>query len=178
MTICDWILTAIIVFAVWSGWRQGIINVIGHVASVFIAYIVARSWSDDIVAYFSSPDMSAGLESNQQLVAFLSLFINTDTLANRLLTMLAFIVLFVVTRWLIKKLSYMISSFFSHGLLRSLNRTFGAVLSFLLVLVLILILSDVVLPALVNMGFGSEPLNFIYSSKVVLPVVKYIQYLF
>ena len=61
---------------------------------------------------------------------------------------------------------------FGRGLLGTVNRALGAALALALMLAVIILLADIALPALMNMGLGAAPLEFINSSLVVMPLLR------
>ena len=179
MTTCDWILAAGLALAFFTGWRWGTINVVAKIGALILGYYAARTYASPLADYAvqALPGLTATGESSEKLISFLSLFINTDGIANRLIQLVLFLLIFIVVSWVIKRIAYALTGIFSRGLLGKINRFFGAILSFALGLLLILILTDIVFPALAGMGLGNDALVFMESSQKVLPLIRDLQYL-
>ncbi len=175
MVTCDWVLAAFLVLAVFYGWRQGTVNVLGKIGAIIIAYLAARRYSTVLTVFLAEKinlNISAGNASeNEALTSFLSLFIDTNHLVNGVLQTLISLVIFVIVAWLIRKIAYTITSAFGHGLLAKINRTLGAAIALFITALLILILADVVSPALSGMGLTDES-SFFDSSQVIVPLIR------
>ena len=102
--IVDLVLFVILILAIIYGWRQGTINVVAKVGALVLAYNAARAFSSIIATNLVTILPSLGQANNaettaaggKQLLAFLSLFIDTTGIANRLLEIIVFIIIFVV----------------------------------------------------------------------------------
>lgn len=181
MTVTDWVLGGFLLLSLLYGWRQGTINVVGRVGAIILAYAAARRYSASLALYVVErlPSLAGGSgESSEQLTAFLSLFINTDSIVNRLVEILLFIVIFVVVCWLVRQVAYALTGIFGRGLLGSINKSLGAALALVLALLIVLILADIVFPAVANMGISEAPLAAMADSQVLMPLIRDLQYLF
>lgn len=180
INIVDIVLIGILLLAIMYGWRWGTINVVARVGALVLAYQTARAYSSFITAYLVDilPFLSASAseegtaDGGQQLFAFLSFFIDTESITNKLLNMIVFIVIFVVVNWAIRKIAYTLTGIFGRGLLGKINRVLGAFISLVLMVVIITILNDIVLPACINMGFGTKVVEFLHSSGLIMPLIK------
>lgn len=173
MALSDWVLIGVLVLAVLFGWRWGTINVAAKIGSLIVGYLAARTYAaviaNAIVKAF--PALTASGEGNEKLIAFLSLFIQTEGIANRLIQMVMFVLIFIVVSWAIRRIAYALTGIFGRGLLGKINRAFGALLSLALTALFVVILSDIVFPALVGLGVGQAPLAFLNSSQLILPFI-------
>ena len=174
MNISDWVLAAALLLAILSGWRLGTINVAARIGAVILAYYVAREFTAAAAAALvqAMPNLSNSLGESEKLLAVLSLFIKTDGLGNRLIEIVLFIIIFAAVCWLVRRIAYAMTGLFGRGLLGTVNRALGAALALALVLAVIILLADIALPALMNMGLGAAPLEFINSSLVVMPLLR------
>ncbi len=176
ITIADLVLAALLVLAILYGWRWGTINVVAKVGSLVLAYYTARAVSSLIAASlvealppFGGTEESSGGET---LLSFLSLFIDTSSAANWLLEIIVFIIVFILVNWAVRKIAYAVTSIFGRGLLGKLNSALGAFLSLVLMIALIIIVTDIVLPACIDMGFGEGVAAFFNKSTVLLPFMQ------
>ena len=63
MVTCDWVLAAFLVLAVFYGWRQGTVNVLGKIGAIIIAYLAARRYSTVLTVFLAEKinlNISAG----------------------------------------------------------------------------------------------------------------------
>lgn len=182
MTVTDWVLAAALILAVLYGWRLGTINVIAKIGALLLAYRAARAWSGLVALYVSGllPGLTANeaAAENEKLTAFLSLFIETDSLASRLLELACFVIIFVIVCWVVKKIAYALTGLFGRGLLGQINRALGACCAGILLLALVLILADIIFPAAEAMGLPSAPADFLADSALFMPLLREVQGLF
>ena len=180
ISMADVVLAALLLLALLYGWRWGTINVIAKVGSLVLAYKAARTFSALIANSLAHalPPFSGAAEAGQaasggnQLLSFLSIFIDTSGAANRLLEIIVFIIIFIVVNWAVRKIAYALTSIFGRGLLGKLNSALGALVSLVLMIALIIIFTDIVLPACIEIGFGESVANFLAKSTVVLPFLQ------
>ncbi|MDO4732725.1 MAG: CvpA family protein [Bacillota bacterium] len=178
ITVSDLILLGFLLLGAFYGWRLGTINVIAKIGAYVLGYQAARYASPFVASYIAElfPGIKETIDK-PALDAFFSLFFNSDSgsIATRLLEVVSFVVVFTVVCWLVRRLAYAMTGAFGRGLLGSLNRALGAVASALICVVLIVVLTDVVLPALVGMGMGKAPLEFFEKSQIVVPALRNLQ---
>lgn len=179
INIVDLVIIGVMLLAIMYGWRWGTINVVARIGALVIAYQAARAYSSVITAGLVNilPSLSASAgedsaaEGGQQLLAFLSLFLNTEGLTNKLLSMIVFMVIFVVVNWVIRKIAYTLTGIFGRGLLGKINRALGALISLVLMAAMIIIFNDIVLPACIDMGFGLKIEEFLQRSDLIMPLL-------
>ena len=171
-TLSDLVLTAFLIWSLVAGWRAGTIKVLSRFAAIFIAYGVARAFSGWLAWLLQSllPEPSPGTLAGEKLLTLLFLFCDVEGLVARLLGTVAFVIIFLVTLWLVRRLARALTGAFGHGLLGRLNQLLGAVLSLAIALAVILILNDIFFPVLAQMGIAG-PQSFLDSSKLVLPAL-------
>ena len=179
MALSDIILLGVILLAAVYGWRMGTINVVAKIGAYLLGYRLSRYLSPYVAQYFaqSFPRMVSGGE-NEKLQAFFSLFFNSSGpggFLTRILEMIAFVVVFTASTWLIRKAAFAMTGIFSRGLLGRLNRAIGAFLAALIALALIMIVADVILPALTGLGMNSAALDFFNNSSLVMPLLRNLQ---
>lgn len=182
MLMSDIILFAVLVLAAYYGWRMGTINVVAKVGAYVLGYRLARYLSPFVAAYATQafPQLAA-ISVSPEMDAFFSLFFGSGAaggFVNRLLEMVAFVVVFTIVCWLVRKAAYALTGIFRRGLLGSLNRALGAFISLLIGFALIVILCDVILPALTGMGMSNAASDFFNESKIVMPLLREIQSVF
>ena len=172
-TVTDLILSAALLFALISGWRMGTINVLSKVGSYILGYQAARLWSAPLAAALGRemPGLTLSGANSERLLSFLSLFIHTDKLVNRLLEIVLFIIIFIVVCWLVRRIAHMLTSVFGRGPLGKVNRALGALLALLLMAIFIVIAADVIAPALQGMGLGDAIADFFAKSQVIVPTL-------
>ena len=74
----------------------------------------------------------------------------------------------------VRKIAYALTSIFGRGLLGKLNSALGAFVAVVLMIALIIIFTDIILPACIDMGFGESVANFLAKSTVLLPFMEYL----
>ena len=168
--LADLVLFALLLLAVFCGWQLGMIRVLGGIGSYVLGYLAARKFSAAFAERltesvgFIKPDMS-----DNELWSFLSLFIDTGVLANRIIQTLAFVVIFIVVVFLIKKLVLLLHSVFKGTVLGGVDSFFGAFCLLVIFVVFINIYLLVIVPV-----FGESltaVTDFIKQSQVVLPLI-------
>lgn len=177
--VADIVLAGLLILAVLYGWRWGTINVVAKVGALVLAYNVARAYSASVAAQLvhiipalgSQLDATAE-EGGQQVLALLSLFMDTTGITSRLLTMAVFIVIFVVINWAVRRIAYTLTGIFGRGLLGKINRALGAFIALALMVAIIIIFDHVLLPACIGLGFGTKIEAFIDGSKVIMPLIQ------
>ena len=181
MALSDWILLAVLVLSLCYGWRMGTINVVAKIGAYILGYRLARTFAPMLAAYITEvfPNAAAG-GGSEKLNAFFSLFFANGSggAVNRLMEIVAFLVIFTVVCWVVRKIAYALTGIFGRGLLGRLNRALGALAAFLIGLALIVIVTDVALPALTGMGMGPGPVEFFDNSQVVMPLLHNFQNIF
>ena len=169
-SVSDLVLAAFIVLSLIGGWRAGTIRVLSRFAAVFIAYGVARYCSGWLAWLLQSmlPQFTPATEAGEKLLQLLYLFCDVDGMIARLLGLAAFIAVFLITLWLVKKFANAISGAFGHGLLGRLNQLLGALLSLAIACAAILLLNDIFFPVFAQMG-AEGPKAFMEDSRFVVP---------
>ena len=175
MAISDWVLFGVLVLSAWYGWRMGTINVIAKIGAYILGYRLARSFSPLLATYILEV-----FPSGEKVDAFFSLFFagGGGSVTHRLLEIVSFIIIFTLVCWVVRKIAYALTGIFGRGLLGQLNRALGALCAFLIGLAIIVIVADVVTPALDHMGVGPGPRHFFDSSLVVMPLLRNFQQVF
>ncbi|MDO4581424.1 MAG: CvpA family protein [Bacillota bacterium] len=183
MTASDWILAGIALLGILWGWRWGTINVVAKIGALILAYRAARLFSTPVAAYIVAalrqPELpqqaQAAAEQGQTLSdtlrGLLFIFGDSTELLTGVVEIVVFIVIFVVVNWLVKRIAYALTSIFSRGLLGSINRALGACVAVVITLALMIIFDDILLPAMLAMGFGGQAAAFMDNSQVVMPLL-------
>ena len=169
-TVSDLVLAAFIALSLIGGWRAGTVRVLSRFAAVFIAYGVARYCSGWLAWLLQGmlPRLTPATEAGEKLLQLLYLFCDVDGLIARLLGLAAFIAVFLVSLWLVKKLANGVSSAFGRGLLGRLNQLLGALLALAIACAAILLFSDIFFPVFAQMG-AEGPKAFMENSRFVVP---------
>ena len=170
----DGVLIALLIFALFWGWQNGLIKVLAGPGSVILAYQIARNFSSVAAELLTAPSAAAQPQSQDQpLIHLLSLFIDTGAIANRLVEIVLFIVLFILIRWLVRKAAGLLTGVLGSGVLSKSNKALGGFAAVVLAGVLILILVQIVLPALSGLGLGGGLLQYLSASRWVIPGLSY-----
>ena len=169
-TVSDLVLAAFIALSLIGGWRAGTVRVLSRFAAVFIAYGVARYCSGWLAWLLQGmlPRLTPATEAGEKLLQLLYLFCDVDGLIARLLGLAAFIAVFLVSLWLVKKLANAVSGVFGRGLLGRLNQLLGALLALAIACAAILLFSDIFFPVFAQMG-AEGPKAFMENSRFVVP---------
>lgn len=169
-TVSDLVLAAFIVLSLIGGWRAGTIRVLSRFAAVFIAYGAARYCSGWLAWLLQSmlPKFTPATDAGEKLLQLLYLFCDVDGMIARLLGLAAFIVVFLVSLWLVKRLANAVSGTFGHGLLGRLNQLLGALLALAVACAAILLLNDIFFPVFAQIG-AEGPQAFMDGSRFVVP---------
>ncbi len=183
MTVSDWVLAGALLFALIGGWQWGTINVIAKIGALILAYQTARAFAAPAALYLAQllPGLTGARQAGEEpgkLGTLLSLIFDADSAGNRLLEILAFIVIFVVVCWLVRRIAAALTGLFGKGLLGKINQTLGAACAVILTAALILILNDIVLPSLVVLGLPDSVPAFMADSQIILPALKELQAVF
>ena len=169
----DLALALTILFGIILGWRSGFINVLGRLGAIVIGFIAARNFSADVaVAITERVPSLAPPADGSSLQNLLSMFINTEVIANRLVQILAFIIIFIVVSFVVRKVCQLISGVFSGSLLGTINRALGAFLGFIFFTLIAGICIEIFLPVFANTSWGASAMTFFAESKYVLPFVN------
>ena len=169
----DLILALVILFGVVLGWRSGLINVLGRLGALVIGFIAARNFSADVaVAVTERIPSLAPTEEGSSLQKLLSMFIDTEVIANRLVQILAFIIIFIVVSFVVRKVCQLISNVFSRSLLGTINRALGAFVGFVLITLVAGICVEIFLPVFAGTSWGAAAITFLSTSEYVLPFVN------
>lgn len=169
-SVSDLVLAAFIVLSLIGGWRAGTVRVLSRFAAVFIAYGAARYCSGWLAWLLQGmlPKFTPATETGEKLLQLLYLFCDVDGLIARLLGLVAFIAVFLVSFWLVKKLANTVSGAFGHGLLGRINQLLGALLALAVACAAILLINDIFFPVFAQMG-AEGPKTFIDNSRFVVP---------
>ena len=168
--LVDIILVAFLICALIWGWQRGLIKVLAGVGSLILAYQIARNWSAIAAEIITS--RATVLQPGHQaepLSHLLSLFIDTGAMANRLVEIVLFIILFILIRWVVRAIARLLTGVLGGGILGKVNKALGSVSAVILGGILILIVVQIILPALAGLGLGSGLLHYLTASRWVIP---------
>ncbi|MCL2677808.1 MAG: CvpA family protein [Clostridiales bacterium] len=170
--MADIILLAFLLLGIFMGWRKGTINVLGGIGAIIFGYIAARNFSAYLaVAITDLFPVIAPKTEPSDAKGLLSAFIDMEVVANRIVQVLAFIIIFVVVSFVIKKLAHFLSDLLRNTLVGKLNSAIGAFLGFLFAILLTAIAIDMVLPVFARFSWGENALAFVAGSQIILPSV-------
>jgi len=168
--LADLVLFALLLLAVFCGWRLGMIRVLGGIGAYVLGYLAAREFSAAFAERLTAASgfLNPGTSENE-LLGFLSLFIDTGVLANRIIQTLAFVVIFIVVVFLIKQLVRLLHGVFKGTVLGGVDSVFGAFCLLVIFVILVNIYLLVIVPV-----FGEHLIvitDFINQSQMVLPLI-------
>jgi uncharacterized membrane protein required for colicin V production len=167
----DLILLIILLLALLWGWFKGGVRVLAGLGALIIAYQVARYYS----VFWAQPviNMLPEQGSHSKLVDLITMFIDADVLALYAVRVVLFIIIFILTRWLINKLATLITGLFGSSVLGVINRVFGALLGGVIIALAIFYLHGIALPAIGDLGFdvAYTAQDIFEQSRFVLPLV-------
>lgn len=175
----DIILIACLLLIAALGWKSGAINMLGSLGSWIVGYLCARSFSSALALIITErfPSIAPAIEKSSTS-QFISMFIDLDVAANRIVQILCFIVLFIVVAFLVRKLCKLISKLFDGTLLGLLNSGLGAALGLFLGILLLGIVVEIALPALSSFDWSITAMEFFAKSEFVMQTVHEIIDLF
>ena len=171
MTLADLAIILYLAVALYIGWKVGTIRVVAGLGSWVVGYWVARKFSALFAAQLtkSLPFLNAGGEG--ELSRFLSLFINTDAAANRLVQLIAFGILLVVVAYLIRKIAHLLDGVFRGTFLGVINSVLGAACSFAIGIMLFNMVFIVFLPVFATNQVVVNILGFMAEARLMLPLL-------
>lgn len=170
MNSIDLILIAIVLFSFLIGWKTGMIKVLASIGSLILGYQAARMFSSVLAEKITQavPALTP-TEEKTSMLNYLSLIINTDTIANRIIQVISFIVIFILVCMVVRWLAGLLDRVFRGTFLGSVNGFFGAILSVVVLVLLINFAYVIVLPAFSNVGGLVSVLTYFEGSKMILP---------
>jgi uncharacterized membrane protein required for colicin V production len=167
----DLILLGVLLLALLWGWFKGGIRVAAGLGGLIVGFQVARYYS----VYWAAPVVEMLPESSGQsgLLGLISMFMDADVLATFLVQVVLFIIIFVLTRWLINKLASLLTSMFGGSILNVFNRICGALLGGAILAVAIIFIYKDVLTAIGELGFdiAFTAQEFLEHSQLILPLL-------
>ena len=174
----DLILLIILLLALLWGWFKGGVRVLAGLGAIIIAYQVARYysvfWAQPVLNWLPQPG------GQSKLVDLITMFMDADVLALYIVRVVLFIVIFILTRWLINKLATLITGLFGGSVFGVLNRVFGALLGGAIISLAIFYIHKEALPAIGNLGFdiAYTAQDVLEQSQFVLPLVYIVPRMF
>ena len=168
----DLFLLALLLLGLFIGWRKGTINVLGGIGALILGYITARNFSAGVAVALTErfPDIAPSAGSGEG-TDLLSMFLDMDVVANRIVQVLAFIIIFVAVVFVVKRLARLLSNVLRKTLIGRINSAIGAFLGLLITIFLMAIAIDMVLPVFAKTSWGESALTFLAGSKVILPFI-------
>ena len=147
----DLILLVILLLALLWGWFRGGVRVLAGLGALIVAFQVARHysvfWATPVVNMLPEPGTTS------KLLDFITMFVDADVLALRITQVLLFIVIFILTRWLINKLAALFTGLLGGSVLAVINRVFGAFLGGAIIALAMVLLHRNFLAFIGNIGF-------------------------
>jgi uncharacterized membrane protein required for colicin V production len=171
LSLADIVLIIYLLLAVFIGFRSGIIKVAGGIGAFICAYWIAREFSALFAEQVSRsiPALSPG--SGQEFIKILSLFIDTDAIANRLVQLISFAIIFIVAAYIIRLIAGFLDSVLRGTILGKLNSVLGAALGFVAAVLLFNLLFAIVLPVLDTNEYAVKLSEFLLKAKIMLPLM-------
>lgn len=168
--LADLVIIGFLILAFLFGWKKGTIVVLANIGSIVIGYQVARAVSAIIAEKITASISMIEPESlSSGFISILSLLIDTNAVANRLVEIIVFIIIFIIVNWVIRALANILTGLFGGSILGKINRAIGALLALLLGAAIVIIAVEIILPTIVELGFGKEVLSFMQGSEYLLP---------
>jgi uncharacterized membrane protein required for colicin V production len=167
----DLILLGLLFLALLWGWFKGGIRVLAGVAALVIGFQVARYysafWAAPLVKMLPEPSAKSGL------MDLINIFMEADVLAIIVVRVALFIIIFILTRWLIIKLSSLLTGMLGGAVLGVINRIFGALLGGAIIAVAIVFIHRNMLTAIGELGLDMAytAQEFLEQSLFVLPLI-------
>ncbi|MBQ9992726.1 MAG: CvpA family protein [Firmicutes bacterium] len=168
----DLVIILVILLIAALGWKSGAINILGSLGSWIVGYLAARSFSATLAVLVTEKFPSLMPDpSSSDTAQLISMFIDMDVMANRIVQILCFIVIFIVASFLVRKICSLISGMFSGTLLGMVNGAIGAGLGFCFSILLLGIAVEIVLPALSSMDWAVSTMQFFAKSQIMMGFV-------
>ena len=174
----DLILLVIVLLALLWGWFRGGVRVLAGLGALIVAFQVARYysvfWAAPVVSILPEPSGQGGL------MDLLTMFVDADVVALRIVQVVLFIIIFILTRWLINKLAALFTGLLGSSILAVINRVFGALLCGMIISILIMLIHRDLLTLIGNMGFdlAFSAQEYLERSQFVLPLIYLVPRLF
>ncbi len=167
------LLLIIILFGLW-GWHSGLIQVLSSFGAFIIAYQLGRHYSAQLAHQLTAliPGLSPS-DSSNQVLALISLIIDTNAAANRLVQIILFIIIFIVVNWLIRLLARALSGLLGGTILGRIDHAIGSLIALVVGIILIVIIDNIIFPSLINIGISAlSPWHaYLRSSEIILPLI-------
>ena len=168
----DLVIIVFIVLIAALGWKSGAINMLGNLGSWIVGYLCARGFSAALA--LSNKEKFPALApqiSESDTSKIISMFIDMDVAANRIIQLFCFLVIFIVAAFLVRKICGLISGMFSGTLLGLINSGIGAGLGFCLSVLLLGIAVEIALPSLASFEWSVTAMNFFAQSSFMMGFV-------
>lgn len=170
----DLILLAVLLLGLLWGWFRGGMRVLAGLGALIIAFQVARYysqfWAQPVVNRLPPPG------SEGKLINLITMFVDADVFAVHVVQVVLFIVIFILTRWLINKLAALLTGLLGNGLIGVINRVFGAVLGGVIISLAIVLIHREALTAIGGLGFDMAfaAQDYLEQSHFMLPLIYFV----
>ena len=174
----DLILLVIVLLALLWGWFSGSVRLLAGLGALFVAYQVARYSS----LFWAAPvaNMLTQQEGQSKLMDLATMFVDADVLTTRVVQVVLFVIIFILTRWLINKMASLTTNLFGGSIVGTINRVFGALLGGAVVSLLVFFIHTVALTFIgesgLDLAFTAQ--DILQQSKFVLPLMYNVPHLF
>ncbi|MEG1500672.1 MAG: CvpA family protein [Clostridiales bacterium] len=173
MVLADFVLLALLVLSFYGGWRTGTIKVVAGIGSLILGYDLARKYSTDFAVYVTEamPVLTPSGQGND-FMDLLYVFIDTNAVANRIVQVLAFAIIFTVVVFLVKKFAHFFDGIFRGTFLGFINSFLGALCSLALFVLAFNIVMNYFFPVFNDNSLLAQAESFIRQSKMILPFIS------
>lgn len=168
--MADLVLIICSIIGLLIGWNVGSLRVVANIASWFIGFQAARNFSGLIGQFITKiMPLTPPFDSPWRI---LQIFIDPEAVSNRILQMILFVVIFLVTSVLVRWLARLLDKAFRGNILGLLNRALGAACALTILFITLNIARQAILPLFIGQSWGLTAMMFLDDSTFVMPFVR------
>ena len=172
MNSVDLVLILIVLLSFYIGWKTGMIRILAGIGSLILGYQAARIFSAVLAEKITSaiPALTPPTEQSG-IMDYLFLIINTETVANRIVQVVAFIIIFIVVGLIVRWLASILDKLFHGTILGAANGLLGAVAGVIVIVLLFNFAYAILLPTFNDSERVVGVLSYFQRSELVLPMI-------
>lgn len=170
MAIADWVLLAGSLLSILIGWNSGTIRILAGLGSLILGWQAARafayylaSWFSQLVGGASSATSEGGVWNS------IYLFLDGSSILDKIFYVIAFIIIFVLVVFIIRRIASALSRILKSTILGLLDRAVGAFFGIFIFAIILNIICTMILPFLGDSGVFLDLKVFLNSSQYILP---------
>lgn len=172
MNTVDLVLILIVLLSFYIGWKTGMIRLLAGIGSLILGYEAARVFSSVLAEKITEaiPALTPPAEQSG-IMDYLFLIINTETVANRIVQVVAFIIIFIVVGLIVRWLASLLDKIFRGTILGAANGFLGAVAGVIVIVLIFNFAYAILLPTFSNSERLVGFLAYFQRSELILPMI-------